>query len=217
MTQVTLANGKEFKFPPGTIVVLDEWYGHDLMQKTQTLDYACLMSRWVKGFEIGRETSFILAPIKDRICPGPADASIYTVMNNDSPAAGINSGYWGTADRAKTDIFFPSDKSKGTRVKRWSLIRNRLSNSHDIKGSNPMEQPALFVFPTCKHLIRTLPTAPRDERNHEDIDSESEDHLLDTRVSCTAGSFRYWQVEDKDRIIFVGLDSDIRQVVYYGI
>lgn len=177
---VTLANGKEFKFPPGTIVVLDEWYGHDPDAKDPNTGLRMSNVKMGEGIRNREETSFILAPIKDRICPGPADASIYTVMNNDSPAAGINSGYWGTADRAKTDIFFPSDKSKGTRVKRWSLIRNRLSNSHDIKGSNPMEQPALFVFPTCKHLIRTLPTAPRDERNHEDIDSESEDHLLDT-------------------------------------
>lgn len=177
---VTLANGKEFKFPPGTIVVLDEWYGNDPKAKDPNTGLFMPNVQMGEGIRNREETSFILAPIKDRICPGPADASIYTVMNNDSPAAGINSGYWGTADRAKTDIFFPSDKSKGTRVKRWSLIRNRLSNSHDIKGNNPMEQPALFVFPTCKHLIRTLPTAPRDERNHEDIDSDSEDHLLDT-------------------------------------
>lgn len=40
-------------------------------------------------------------------------------------------------------------------------------------------RPMLYVFNTCKHLIRTLPTLVYDENNVEDIDSAGEDHAYD--------------------------------------
>jgi hypothetical protein len=40
--------------------------------------------------------------------------------------------------------------------------------------------PKLVIFESCRTLVKALPTAPRDENNPEDIDSEFElDHAID--------------------------------------
>lgn len=39
--------------------------------------------------------------------------------------------------------------------------------------------PMLYVFDTCKHMIRTLPALVYDETNVEDIDTKGEDHAYD--------------------------------------
>ena len=40
--------------------------------------------------------------------------------------------------------------------------------------------PSLYVFRTCKHLIRTLPAMVYDQTNVEDIDTDGEDHAIDS-------------------------------------
>ena len=172
-------DGTFYKFPPGTLFVIDEWYGNDKRAKDPNTGLFMPNNDIGAGIKYREDNNTILAPISSRINPGPADNSIYTVINNMSQSSGINAGFWGNAGRSRADIFFPSDKSPGSRVKRWSLIRDRLACSHDIKLGKPMERPGLFVFNVCNDLIRTLPTAPRDEKKMEDIDTASEDHLLD--------------------------------------
>lgn len=39
--------------------------------------------------------------------------------------------------------------------------------------------PMLYVFDTCKHLVRTLPSLVYDEKDVEDVDSDGEDHAYD--------------------------------------
>ena len=47
------------------------------------------------------------------------------------------------------------------------------------------ENPGLWVFNTCSDWIRTVPTLMRDDKNVEDIDTTSEDHIADeTRYVC---------------------------------
>lgn len=38
----------------------------------------------------------------------------------------------------------------------------------------------LKIMRNCRHLIRTLPSVPRDKNNQEDVDTNSEDHAVDT-------------------------------------
>ena len=40
-------------------------------------------------------------------------------------------------------------------------------------------RPQLYIFSTCKHCIRTLPTLVYDSTDVEDIDTEGEDHIYD--------------------------------------
>ena len=51
--------------------------------------------------------------------------------------------------------------------------------------AEPPEDACLYVFDTCVHFIRTVPTLPRDTRKIEDVDTEAEDHIADeTRYRC---------------------------------
>jgi hypothetical protein len=54
-------------------------------------------------------------------------------------------------------------------------LRKRLKACLD----KPMESAGMFVFDTCRDFVRTVPVLPRDERNPDDIDDESEDHIAD--------------------------------------
>jgi hypothetical protein len=58
-------------------------------------------------------------------------------------------------------------------------MRRRLKASLPSRQGEPMEEPGLFVFDTCRHFIRTLPMLPRSERDPEDVDTNAEDHIAD--------------------------------------
>ena len=97
-------------YPPGTLFVIDEWYGNNKRAKDPNTGIFMANNDIGRGHTAGRENNKVLEPVNDRICVGPADNSIYTIMNNDSQAAGINAGYWDSPGRSKTDIFFAADK-----------------------------------------------------------------------------------------------------------
>ncbi len=102
------------------------------------------------------------------IVAGPADTSIFTVESGNCIASdmrmmGIN---WKKAD-----------KSAGSRIAGWEVIRQRLQNTW-----NESEEPSLRIFRggNCGDLLRLLPVAPRDDKEPDDIDTDSEDHNLDS-------------------------------------
>lgn len=51
----------------------------------------------------------------------------------------------------------------------WEQLRKRLAP----------EQPLILFSEVCEHTLRTLPYAQHDDRNPEDLDTDSEDHALD--------------------------------------
>lgn len=51
-------------------------------------------------------------------------------------------------------------------------IHHRLTFGED-------DRPMLYVFDTCKNMIRTLPSLVYDEKNVEDVDTDGEDHAYD--------------------------------------
>lgn len=58
---------------------------------------------------------------------------------------------------------------------------------HHRLAFGPDERPMLYVFDTCKHMIRTLPALVYDETNVEDVDTDGEDHVYDMmRYVCMA-------------------------------
>ncbi|RUP36250.1 MAG: hypothetical protein EKK60_15485 [Gordonia sp. (in: high G+C Gram-positive bacteria)] len=59
----------------------------------------------------------------------------------------------------------------------WDQLRARL------KGEDG--RPMIYMFDTCTHLIRTLPSLQHDEARPEDVDTEGEDHAPDEcRYAC---------------------------------
>jgi hypothetical protein len=48
----------------------------------------------------------------------------------------------------------------------------------------------LYVFSTCRALIRTIPMMQHDEHRPEDLDTEAEDHAMDDcRYACMSRPF----------------------------
>jgi hypothetical protein len=69
------------------------------------------------------------------------------------------------------------DAGDNQRVPGWDQVRARLVG----EGGRPM----LYVFSTCKDLIRTLPALQHDRNKAEDADSDGEDHAPDcVRYVC---------------------------------
>lgn len=102
-----------------------------------------------------------------RVRPGPADNAIFDAAPGKDSIAD---------EMAKEHItFIRGDKTPGSRVQGYALMRNRLSAA----AKQPYEKPIIGVFSTCHNTIRTLPNLENDKNNPEDIDTNGEDHIWD--------------------------------------
>lgn len=105
----------------------------------------------------------------------------YTVID---PAVFANTGGQTIAE-AFAAHGVPCLRADNTRVAQagamsgWNNVRQRLTGD----GDNPL----LFVFSTCAHLIRTLPVIQHDRTRAEDVDTDAEDHAVDElRYACAS-------------------------------
>ena len=64
------------------------------------------------------------------------------------------------------------ERADNTRLAGKMQMHNRLA--FDENGI-----PMLYVFSTCKHFIRTVPALVYSQKNVEDIDTQTEDHIYD--------------------------------------
>lgn len=68
-------------------------------------------------------------------------------------------------------------RADNSRVAGWTQVRDRLLGQDG--------EPMMYVFSTCRDLIRTLPALQHDEHRPEDVDTEGEDHAGDdARYAC---------------------------------
>jgi hypothetical protein len=111
---------------------------------------------------------------------GVADPSIFTEQGGPSIYDQMRAG----ARTLPADIprfaFEPADNS---RITGWQRLIGLM------RAAGHRERPGFYVFNTCTHWLRTVPTLVRDERNLDDIDTEAEDHGADeTRYACMSRS-----------------------------
>lgn len=149
-----------------------EWYG-TTGKANEGLQL--LASEIAKGI-VEREVAM---GVYGRVSQGPADGSIFDVVNGSSIAGDMqkqvrldngkvyNGIQWGRAD-----------KSAGSRVHGWEKCRTYLRNAIPPK-TGVREYPGLFAFNTCVHYAELFPILPRDEIHTDDVDTESEDHIGD--------------------------------------
>jgi hypothetical protein len=147
----------------GDLVRFAEWYGWTGRRN----EGVKMLARDIALGILDREEDMGL---KGRVVPGPADSAIWGEENGmsierDMRMAGV---YWEKAD-----------KSPGSRVQGWQILRERLSNAAPIRIGEPREQPGLFVTRRCVQFQETVPVLPRSQRNPDDIDTEAEDHIAD--------------------------------------
>jgi hypothetical protein len=164
-TTATMADGSKRTFPARSLFRIAEWYGWNgkanVGLKLSDSEIALGILRREK--ELG---------IAGKVKPGPADSSIFDEQNADSPAK---------IQERHNVRWRAADKSPGSRIRGWSLLRARLIAA--LYGNR--EQPHLYAFNTCVQFKRTVPSLPRDTNKPEDVDTDAEDHTGDeTRYMC---------------------------------
>lgn len=156
-SDLVLPGGAVRSTRPGDLFRLAEWYGWN-----GRADDGCRMlaAEIARGI-LAREAEMGLS---GRVRPGPADSSIFDVENGNSIAD----------DMARAGVRWEkADKSPGSRRQGWLRLRALL------QGAITGEAPGLFVAETCRQFIRTVPVLPRSDRDPDDVDTASEDHVAD--------------------------------------
>ena len=157
---VTLPNGDIKYFPPGTVIAIREIYFWSGKENEGSRLTATEHAQQVKKMDDKLSTFGI------KVRPGAADSAIYTTDNGNCIAD----------DMLSMGVKWEkSNKSPGSRIAGLEKLREQLKNVL----TDPLEKPGFYVFNVCTHLIRTVPTLPRDEKNPEDIDTQAEDHIYD--------------------------------------
>ncbi len=145
------------------------WYGvdHDgRLYRIREL-YGCTGTpnegvRWEPA-EIARQIKRIEKEdinLKGRYINGIADPSIFDESRGESVGVMME----------RQGVFF--EKADNTRIAGKMQLHNRLA--FDENGV-----PMLYIFSTCKHFIRTLPSLVYSQVDVEDIDTTQEDHIYD--------------------------------------
>lgn len=105
------------------------------------------------------------------------------------------------------------DKADNTRIAGKMQVHYRMQ-------FDDMGHPKLYIFKTCKHFIRTVPTLVYDEVNVEDVDTSQEDHIYDEcRYVCMANPIAPTPPKEKTLVVYDPLDSseydDFERFGYY--
>lgn len=152
--EVVMSDGKKRNFPRGTLFRINEWYGWTGKPNEGLKMLAADVAKGIKEREKGMGLI---------VRPGPADNSIFDTQ--DGHCIADNMATHGVR-------WERSDKSPGSRVNGWELMRGMLSASKKF----PMEEPGLFIFDYCRQWLRTVPTLPRGEKRLDDVNDDAEDH-----------------------------------------
>lgn len=179
--EVELADGSRRSFPRGTLFRVAEWYGCQKGKPNKGLGLVSSeVARTMREMEtqLGKSLGLV------NVLPGPADSAIYDAGHDGRSIGDV---------MAQNGVrWLPAQKGPGSRRNGWQLLRERLAAS----TKHPMESPGLFVFDSCADFIRTIPSLQRSERDPEDVDTDSEDHvgdetryrLLQVRTSSSSSS-----------------------------
>jgi hypothetical protein len=171
-------DGNVICFPRGTLFRIGESYFCSPTKRNTGLE--------LSDFEMGEKMAEKIASLGinfRRFYPGPADNTIFASRNfrgslscpHEELLEGFNSYASKHKLHRKGSLFTESDKSPGSRIRGLSVIRNLLKASRRF----PLEERGMFIFNTCRDFLRTVPIIPRDERNPEDVDTNTEDHIFD--------------------------------------
>lgn len=147
------------KLPDGTILVYREVTATNLTAVQQA---ELILASEIEG-ERGplRPLPLIMDPSMWRRNEGGGDSSKDDIPPIGSPAY----------DYMKTMRLTPR-KAINKRVPGWAQIDEIM---REVNGAAPRLQ----IYDTCRELIRTLPSLPRDNTNPDDVDTHAEDHHAD--------------------------------------
>ncbi|QYW02035.1 terminase large subunit [Stenotrophomonas phage Siara] len=184
-----ISDGCDVLMPDGTVMAtvrgdmfrIGEWYG----TSGKTNEGLNMLATDITVGIIERELAM---GIHTRVKPGPADNSIWDMNNGDSIANDMARAVRVNGRLMKGVTWIRSDKSPGSRKQGWLAIRKRLDNAKvkmaPLAGTDklvpiPRTAPGIFAFNNCKYYKDQMGALPRDEKDPDDVDTESEDHLAD--------------------------------------
>jgi hypothetical protein len=150
-------------FPKGSLIRIDEWY---------TVAYEKGQVRPNVGLQLTNEQlgQGIWERSMNHNWQGcVADPSIWTQSGGKSIYQQMQLG----AARMGGRLTFL--KADTTRVAGWKLMTSMLEES----AKAVPEDRGLWVFESCQHFIRTVPSLQMDDKHPDDVDTEAEDHIAD--------------------------------------
>lgn len=169
-SDIVLPDGSTRSTVRGDLYRIGEWYGTNGKENEGLMLKDTAIAAGIVQREIDMR-------IHHRVNAGPADNSIWDVFNESSTAAIMEQNVKVYGRMYPGVSWTRSDKSPGSRVKGWKLIRQYLSDA--IPEDGKRERPGVFVFNTCPYTLDLFPILPRDEKNLDDIDTDVEDHIGD--------------------------------------
>ena len=159
-----VSDGALPQFPRGALIRYREWYGSNGQPNVGLRLTAEEVADGIRTREERDVTG-------SQFMLGVADPAMFAEDGGPSIAERM---------RGRGVIFRPADNKRVPghgAMGGWDQVRSRLRGDH--------EKPALFIFDTCRELIRTLPALQHDPSRPEDLDTEGEDHAADElRYAC---------------------------------
>lgn len=146
----------------GDLIRVAEWYGWNGAPN----EGLRMLSTEIADGILEREEDW---GIRGRVKPGPADVQAFDPNDPNHSVEG---------DMRKRGCRWAlADKGPNSRVLGWQQLRKMLKGSIPKDGFR--EFPGMFICERCTQFRRTMPALPRSERNPDDVDSDSEDHIAD--------------------------------------
>lgn len=175
------ANGERKRTVRGDLFRIAEWYGQEGKGKNK----GCRML--AKDIARGIRERERAMGLEGRVRPGPADSAIFSEEDGRSIAGEMEKPVRTSEGRVLRGIsWVRSDKRPGSRHIGWERMRRMLADALPVENG-ARERPGLFVNKNCLDFVRTIPSLMRDERDMDDIDRNSEDHIADeTRYRISA-------------------------------
>ena len=180
------SDGSDLRFPDGRICStvrgdlfrIEEWYGwtgranEGLRMLAVDVAEGIVERELLWGFRKERSRT-------SRVKPGPADSSIYTVENGRSIGADMAKPVRIEGHVYPGVEWTRADKAPGSRKAGWEEMRAMIKAGQP-KDGGPREAPGFFVVGERNpQFLRTVLVLPRDEKDLDDVDTDSEDHVGD--------------------------------------
>jgi hypothetical protein len=163
-------------FPRGSMILFSEWY---TVQKGANGEVKPNVGLRLTNQMLGKG---IAERSLGRVWSGcVADPSIFAEPGRESIHADMAKG---AREINQALAFSPANND---RLTGWQRMRDLLENA----AEDVPERRGLWVFDTCVHFLRTVPTLQRDESRPDDIDTDQEDHSADSaRYAIMSGGQR---------------------------
>jgi hypothetical protein len=178
----------------GDLFRIGEWYGWNGEANTGLRMLNVEIATHIVKREIGMG-------IFNRVVAGPADNSVNDIIDGKSVAMQMGKSVKIDGKQYRGVTWTKSNKKAGSRKLGWELMRQGFANATPDEGSLIRDKPAIFIFNTCQDgFLRTVPSIPRDLKDPDDVDTDSEDHCADeSRYAVLSTENRF--ASDSNRVL----------------